>query len=167
MAEVERIDLLGLLRKAGVEGDADFLREAVRVLAQALLEAEVSAHVGAERHERTPERTGQRNGYRERPWDTRVGTIDLRVPRVRDGSDFPALLEPRRRAERALAAVVQEAYVQGISTRRVDELVRALGMEGISKSQVSRACQELDGEVERFRARRLAGGYPYGWLDAT
>ena len=167
MAEVERIDLLGLLRKAGVEGDADFLREAVRVLAQALLEAEVSAHVGAERHERTPERTGQRNGYRERPWDTRVGTIDLQVPRVRDGSYFPALLEPRRRAERALAAVVQEAYVQGISTRRVDELVRALGMEGISKSQVSRACQELDGEVERFRARRLAGGYPYVWLDAT
>ena len=167
MAETERIDLLGLLRKAGLERDADFLREAVRVLAQALLEAEVSAHVGAERHERTPERTGQRNGYRERPWDTRVGTIELRVPRVRDGSYFPSLLEPRRRAERALAAVVQEAYVQGVSTRRVDELVQALGMTGISKSQVSRVCQELDGEVERFRTRRLDGGYPYVWLDAT
>ncbi len=167
MAEAQSIDLLALLRKVGVEPDADFLREGVRVLTQALLEAEVTAHVGAGRHERTPERMGQRNGYRERQWDTRVGTIDLKVPRVRDGSYFPSLLEPRRRAERALAAVVQEAYVQGVSTRRVDELVRALGMDGISKSQVSRVCQELDGEVERFRTRRLAGGYPYVWLDAT
>ncbi|HEU5422537.1 MAG TPA: IS256 family transposase [Nitrolancea sp.] len=158
---------LGLLRKAGVEPDADFLREAVRVLGQALMEAEVAAHLGAERHERTPERSGQRNGYRERQWDTRVGTIDLKVPRVRDGSYFPTLLEPRKRAERALAAVVQEAYVQGVSTRRVDELVRALGMSGISKSQVSRVCQELDAEVERFRTRRLDDGYPYVWLDAT
>src|SRR3712207_5515227 len=131
MAAGQSIDLLGLLRKAGVEPDADFLREGVRVLTQALLEAEVTAHLGAERHERTPERTGQRNGYRERQWDTRVGTVGLRVPRVRDGSYFPSLLEPRKRAERALAAVVQEAYVQGVSTRRVDELVRALGLEGI------------------------------------
>jgi transposase-like protein len=167
MAEKQSIDLLALLRKAGVEPDADFLREAVRVLTQALMEAEVTAHLGAERHERTPERSGQRNGYRDRQWDTRVGTIELRVPRVRDGSYFPALLEPRRRAERALAAVVQEAYVQGVSTRRVDELVRALGLGGISKSQVSRVCQELDAEVERFRTRRLEGGYPYVWLDAT
>ena len=167
MAGEPSIDLLALLRKAGVEPDADFLREAVRVLGQALMEAEVAAHLGAERHERTPERSGQRNGYRERQWDTRVGTIDLRVPRVRDGSYFPALLEPRKRAERALAAVVQEAYVQGVSTRRVDELVRALGMDGISKSQVSRICQELDAEVARFRARPLDGDYPYVWLDAT
>lgn len=167
MAASQSIDLLGLLRKAGVEPDADFLREGVRVLTQALLEAEVTAHLGAERHERTPERTGQRNGYRERAWDTRVGTIELRVPRVRDGSYFPSLLEPRKRAERALAAVVQEAYVQGVSTRRVDDLVQALGMAGISKSQVSRICQELDGEVERFRQRPLGGGYPYLWLDAT
>lgn len=119
------------------------------------------------KHARTPERTGQRNGYRERQWDTRVGTIELQVPRVRDGSFFPSLLEPRKRAERALVAVVQEAYVQGVSTRRVDDLVQALGLQGISKSQVSRLCAELDAEVERFRTRRLEGPYPYVWLDAT
>jgi putative transposase len=137
------------------------------VLSEALMELEVTQHVSAERHERTPDRTGQRNGYREREWDTRVGTIELRVPRVRDGGYFPSLLDPRRRAERALVAVVQEAYVQGISTRRVDELVQALGMTGISKSQVSRLCQSLDEEVERFRARPLVGPYPDVWLDAT
>jgi putative transposase len=167
MTAGQSIDLLGLLRKAGLEPDTDFLREGVRVLIQALMEAEVSAHLHAERHERTAERTGQRNGYRERAWDTRVGTISLQVPRVRDGSYFPALLEPRRRAERALAAVVQEAYVQGVSTRRVDDLMQALGLAGISKSQVSRICQALDAEVEQFRSRRLAGPYPYVWLDAT
>jgi putative transposase len=165
MADAWSIALEGLLDKAG--GDAEFLREGVRVLSEALMELEVSRHVGAERHERTASRTGQRNGYRERPWDTRVGSIALRVPRVRDGSYFPSLLEPRRRAERALVAVVQEAYVQGVSTRRVDDLVQALGMTGISKSQVSRLCAELDGEVERFRTRRLDGPYPYVWLDAT
>jgi transposase-like protein len=159
--------LMELLRKAEMDQDVDFLREGVRTLSQALMELEVSQHLGAERHERTPERTGQRNGYRERQWDTRVGTIPLRVPRVRDGSYFPALLEPRRRAERALVAVIQEAYVQGVSTRRVDEVVQALGMQGISKSQVSRLCQELDAEVERFRLRRLTSPYPYVWLDAT
>jgi transposase-like protein len=167
MADEVRMALQGLLRKAGVEQDADFLREGVRVLSQALMELEVADHVGAERHERTTERTGQRNGYRERAWDTRVGTIALQVPRVRDGSYFPSLLDPRKRAERALVAVVQEAYVQGISTRRVDDLVHALGMQGISKSQVSRMCQELDAEVERFRNRRLEATYPYVWLDAT
>src|SRR2546430_2512998 len=161
------IDLLEVLRKVGMDQDVDFLREGVRVLSQALMEAEVSAQLGAERHERTPERGGQRNGYRERQWDTRVGTIDLQVPRVRDGRYFPSLLEPRKRAERALAAVVQEAYVQGVSTRRVDALMQALGMAGISKSQVSRICRELDAEVERFRTRRLDGPYPYVWLDAT
>jgi putative transposase len=116
--------------------------------------------VGAGRHERSPGRTGQRNGYRHRNWDTRVGTVELRVPRVRDSSYFPSLLELRRRAERALSAVVQEAYVHGISTRKVDELVKALGMEGISKSQVSRLCGELDEEVERFRGRPLECPYP-------
>jgi transposase-like protein len=146
---------------------ADFLREGVRVLAEELMEMELAEHLGAERHERTTERTGYRNGYRERPWDTRVGTIELQVPRVRDGSFFPSLLEPRRRAERALVAVVQEAYIQGVSTRRVDDLVQALGMQGISKSQVSRMCAELDGEVERFRTRKLEGPYPYVWLDGT
>jgi putative transposase len=167
MADELRMALTELLRKAEVERDADFLREGVRLLAEALMELEVSQHLGAERHERTPNRTGQRNGYRERQWDTRVGTRELRVPRVRDGSFFPALLEPRRRAERALVAVVQVAYVQGVSTRRVDDLVQALGMTGISESQVSRLCAELDAEVERFRTRRLAGPYPYVWLDAT
>src|SRR5437588_3186351 len=158
--------LVDVLRKAGVE-QADFLREGVRVLAQELMELEVAEQLGAERHERTPERSGYRNGSRERPWDTRVGTIELQVPRVRDGSFFPSLLEPRRRAEKARVAVVQEAYVQGISTRRVDDLVQALGMQGISKSQVSRLCSELDAEVERFRTRKLVGPYPYVWLDGT
>src|SRR4030095_16821595 len=137
MADELRMALAEVLRKAGVE-EADFLREGVRVLAQELMELEVAEQLGAERHERTPERSGYRNGYRERPWDTRVGTIELQVPRVRDGTFFPSLLEPRRRAERALVSVVQEAYVQGVSTRRVDELVQALGMHGIAKSQGSR-----------------------------
>jgi putative transposase len=167
MADELRMGLVELLRKAELQHDSDFLREGVRLLGQVLMELEVSQHIGADRHERTPERTGQRNGYRERQWDTRVGTIDLQVPRVRDGTFYPALLEPRRRAERALVAVVQEAYIQGVSTRRVDDVVQALGMRGISKSQVSRLCEELDAEVERFRGRRLDGPYPYVWLDAT
>jgi putative transposase len=158
--------LAELLRKHGV-GDGDFLRESVRLLSERLMELEVEAQLGAGRYERSVERTGQRNGYRERQWDTRVGTINLSVPRVRDGSYFPSLLEPRRRAEQALVAVVQEAYVQGISTRKVDDLVQALGMTGISKSQVSRLCAALDAEVQRFRERRLEGAYPYVWLDAT
>src|SRR5918993_2511613 len=167
MADTVSMALAELVRKAEQNGDVDFLRDGVRVLSQALMEVEVSQHLGAERHERTAERTGQRNGYREREWDTRVGTIELRVPRVRDGGYFPSLLDPRRRAERALVGVVQEAYVQGVSTRRVDELVQALGISGISKSQVSRLCQTLDTEVERFRTRPLVGPYPYVWLDAT
>src|ERR1043166_3048591 len=166
MADELRMALAEVLRKAAVQ-DADFLREGVRVLAQELMELELAEHVSAERHERSVERMGYRNGYRERPWDSRVGTIELQVPRVRDGSFFPSLLEPRRRAEKALVAVVQEAYVQGVSTRRVDDLVQALGMQGISKSQVSRLCRELDQEVERFRTRKLAGPYPYVWLDGT
>lgn len=167
MADTVRMALEALLRKAGAEPDVDVLREGVRVLGDALMELEVAEHLHAGRYERTPERTGQRNGYRERPWDTRVGTVELKVPRVRDGSFFPSLLEPRRRAEQALVAVVQEAYVHGVSTRRVDDLVRALGLDGISKSQVSRLCQALDAEVERFRARRVEGPCPYLWLDAT
>jgi transposase-like protein len=159
--------LVELLDKAQLDGDVDFLREGVRVLSQAIMELEVTQHLGAGRHQRTPSRSGQRNGHRERQWDTRVGTIELEVPRVREGGFIPSLLEPRRRAERALVAVVQEAYVQGVSTRKVDALVQALGIEGISKSQVSRLCQELDVEVERFRNRPLTGHYPYLWLDAT
>jgi putative transposase len=167
MADELRIGLAKLLRKAQVQGDADFLKEGVRALSQALMEMEVEEHIGASRHERTEGRSGHRNGYRERTWETRAGAIELKVPRVRDGSYFPALLEPRRRAERALSAVVQEAYVHGVSTRKVDELVKALGMTGISKSRVSELCEELDEEVERFRNRELEGTYPYVWLDAT
>ncbi len=172
MTDALRIGLTELLRKAQMEDDVDFLREGMRVFAEAVMEVEVTQHVGAERHARTATRTGQRNGYRERAWDTRVGTIDLQVPRVRDDSYSPALLDPRRRAERALTAVVQEAYVAGVSTRRVDDLVQALGMTGISKSHAAqgapaRLCESLDAEVERFRTRPLTSAYPYLWLDAT
>jgi putative transposase len=167
MADTVSMALAELVRKAEQDGDVDFLREGVRVLSQALMEVEVSQQLGADRYERSAERTGQRNGYRERDWDTRVGTIGLKVPRVREGSYFPNWLEPRKRAEQALVAVVREAYVQGVSTRKVDDLVRALGLDGISKSQVSRLCATLDEEVERFRTRRLEGEHPYLWLDAT
>lgn len=167
MADELRTGLSELLRKAMIERDADFLKEGVRVLSQALMEMEVQERVGAGRHERSAGRVGQRNGYRERSWDTRVGTVELKVPRVRDGGYFPSLLEPRRKAERALAAVVQEACVHGVSTRKVDDLVKALGMGGVSKSRVSELCGELDGEVERFRNRPLEGSYPYVWVDAT
>jgi putative transposase len=152
MTDELRIGLAQLLCKARMEHNEDFLKEGVRVLSQALMEMEVEEHIGAARHERSAERVGgQRNGYRECSWDTRVGTVELKVPRVRDGGYFPSLLEPRRRAERALSVVVQEAYVHGVSTRKVDELVKALGMGGISKSRVSELCEELDEEVERFR----------------
>jgi transposase-like protein len=144
-----------LLRKAELNGDVDFVREGVRMLSQEIMEIEVAQHLGAERYERPADRTGERNGYREGTWDTRVGSIELRVPRVRDGGYYPALLEPRRRGERALVAVVQEAYVQGVSTRRVDDLVRALGMSGISKSQISRLCQALDAEHRERHDERV------------
>ena len=163
----ERMDLLELLRKGGMDGDVDFLREALRVLVEGIMDAEVSARTGAEYGERSPERVTQRNGYRSRAWDTRVGTMELHIPKFREGSYFPSLLEPRRRSERALLAVIQQAYVEGISTRRVDDLVKALGCEGISKSQVSCICQELDVVVDGFMGRPLDGGsYPYLWLDA-
>ena len=157
MADTVSRALAELVRKAEQNGDEDFLRDGVRVLSQALMEVEVSQHLGAERHERTAERSGQRNGYREREWDTRVGPSG---PRVRDGRYFPAMLEPRKRAEQALVAVVREAYVNGVSTRKVDGLVQGLGRDGISKSQVGRRCETLDAEVERFRHRPLEGSYP-------
>ena len=168
MAE-DRMALLETVRKVISEGDADFLRESVRVLAEAVMEAEVTEVTGVPHGERDPERRlTRRNGYRERRWDTRVGTVDLAIPRVRDGSYFPSLLEPRRRAERALLAVVQEAYVAGVSTRRVEDLVETLGITSMSKSQVSRICAALDAEVEAFRCRPLnEETYPYLWLDAT
>ena len=163
----ERMDLLELLHKGGMDGDVDFLREALRVLVEGIMDAEVSSRIGAEYGERSPERVTQRNGYRSRAWDTRVGTMELHIPKLREGSYFPSLLSPRRRSERALLAVIQQAYVEGVSTRRVDDLVKALGCEGISKSQVSRICQELDVVVEGFLGRPLDGGpYPYLWLDA-
>ena len=168
MAE-DRMAVLETVRKAISDGDVDFLREGLRVLAEAVMEAEVTEVTGVPHGERDPERRlTRRNGYRERRWDTRVGTVDLAIPRVRDGSYYPSLLEPRRRAERALLAVIQEAYVHGVSTRRVEDVVEALGISSISKSQVSRICAALDAEVEAFRNRSLGGEtYPYLWLDAT
>ena len=163
----ERMDLLELLRKRGVDGDVDFLREALRVLVEESMEAAVSLRTGAGYGARGPERVTRRNGYRSRAWDSRVGTMELQIPKLREGSYFPSLLEPRRRSERALLAVIQQAYVEGVSTRRVDDLVKALGCEGISKSQVSRICSELDEVVEDFLGRPLDGGsYPSLWLDA-
>ena len=167
MAE-DRMAVLDTVRKAIADGDVDFLREGLRALAQAVMEAEVTELTGAAKGERAPDRRlTNRNGYRERRWDTRVGTLELAIPKVRDGSYFPSLLEPRRRAERALLAVVQEAYVLGVSTRRVEDLVDALGIASISKSEVSRICAALDVEVEAFRSRPLVEAYPYLWLDAT
>jgi putative transposase len=165
----DRMAVLETVRKAMADGDVDFLREGVRVLAEAVMEAEVTEVTGVPHGERDPEhRLTRRNGYRERRWDTRVGSVELSIPRVRDGSYFPSLLEPRRRAERALLAVVQEAYVHGVSTRRVEDLVEALGITSLSKSQVSRMCVPLDAEVEAFRSRSLVDErYPYLWLDAT
>ena len=163
----ERVDLLGLLRRRGADGDVDFLREALRVLLEEIMEAEVSSRTGAGYGERNSERVTQRNGYRSRAWDTRVGAMELQIPKLREGSYFPSLLEPQRRSERALLSVIQQGYVEGVSTRRMDDLVKALGCEGISKSQVSRICQELDGVVESFLGRPLDGGpHPYLWLDA-
>lgn len=163
---VSKMELYELLRKAD-NADVDFLREGVRTLAQALMEVEVAAQVGAEHGERTPQRVTHRNGYRPRDWDTRVGTVGLEIPRLRQGSYFPSILEPRRRAERALAAVVMQCYVEGVSTRRVDDVARAMGLEGISKSQVSRICAELDEVVEAWRSRPLdIGPYPLVWVDA-
>jgi len=161
------MDLSAFVSKLLEEQDGDVLREGIRVLSQALMESEVAGLIGAERHERTSERTAYRNGTRTRTWDTRVGTIELAIPKVRPGTYFPSLLHPRRRAEQALLAVVQEAYVHGVSTRKVDELVKALGLDGLSKSEVSRICGHLDPVVEAFRTRLLAGDYPYLWLDAT
>ena len=162
-----RMTLLDLLNKEEQGADPSFLRDGVRLLAQELMDAEVTQLAGAGLHERSENRLTYRNGYREREWDTRVGTVDLHIPKLRQGAYFPSLLEPRRRHERALLSVVQEAYIHGVSTRAVDSLAEALGLKGISKDQVSRICKELDGQVNAFRTRRLDAEYPYLMLDAT
>ena len=162
-----RMDLSAFVGKLLEEQDGDVLREGIRVLSQPLMETEVAGLIGAERHERSGDRTAYRNGSRTRTWATRVGTIELAIPKVRPGTYFPSLLQPRRRAEHALLAVVQEAYVHGVSTRKVDDLVKALGLDGISKSEVSRICRELDPIVAAFRTRTLTGEHRYLWVDAT
>ena len=145
----------------------DLLRGIAEAVLQLIMESDVDGLIGAGRHERSGERTTWRNGYRERALDTRLGTLNLRVPKLRQGSYFPGFLEARKTSEQALVAVIQEAYVQGISTRSVDDLVKAMGMSGISKSQVSRLCEEIDGKVKAFLNRPLEGDWPYLWIDAT
>ena len=156
-----------LLSKLAEGREFDFFREAMLSVLRELMEVEISQKTGASLGERTSERLTMRNGYRERRLDTRVGSLSLPIPKLREGSYFPSFLEPRRRSEEALLAVIAEAYVKGVSTRKVEDLVAALGLDGISKSEVSRICERLDAQVEAFRGRPLLGRYPYLFLDAT
>ncbi|WP_186201799.1 transposase, partial [Jannaschia seosinensis] len=160
----DRMALLELVEK---EADGDLVREMLAFAAKRIMEAEIETRTGVAKGVRSPSREVQRNGYRERDWDTRAGRISLEIPKLRKGSYLPSFLEPRRTAEKALMAVIQEAYVQGISTRSVDDLVKAMGAGGMSKSQVSRLCGEIDERVNAFLSRPLEGEWPYLWLDAT
>jgi putative transposase len=158
---------MALTELAEKGADADLLKQMIQFVAQRMMDMDAESLCAAAYGERSPERLNSRNGYRERLWDTRAGAVDLKIPKLRKGSYFPGFLEPRRTAEKALAAVIQEAYVQGVSTRSVDELVKAMGMSGISKSQVSRLCTEIDERVNAFLARPIEGDWPYLWIDAT
>lgn len=160
----DRMALIELVEK---QADGDLVREMLAFAAERIMEAEVEARTGAAKGARTALREVQRNGYRDRDWDTRAGRITLEIPKLRKGSYFPSFLEPRRTAEKALVAVIQEAYVHGVSTRSVDDLVKAMGAGGMSKSQVSRLCAEIDERVNAFLSRPLEGAWPYLWLDAT
>ena len=160
----DMMTLRALLEKSS---DADLLREMIGFTAERLMALEVEGLTGAGHGERAADRITHRNGYRDRSWETRAGTVELKIPKLRKGSYFPGFLEPRRMAEKALAAVIQEAYIQGVSTRSVDDLVQAMGMSGASKSQVSRLCGEIDDKVNGFLDRPLEGDWPYLWLDAT
>ena len=160
----DMMTLRALLEKSS---DADLLREMIGFTAERLMALEVEGLTGAGHGERSADRITHRNGYRDRSWETRAGTVELKIPKLRKGSYFPGFLEPRRMAEKALAAVIQEAYIKGGSTRSVDDLVQAMGMSGISKSQVSRLCGEIDDKVNGFLDRPLEGDWPYLWLDAT
>jgi transposase-like protein len=165
MAGVERMTIEEVVRRVLREEHADVIRESVELVAQEMMEAEVSELIGAQRGERTEDRATHRNGYRPRRWDTRAGEIELQIPKLRQGSYFPSFLQPRKRSEQALVAVVQQAYVCGVSTRRVDQLVESLGLR-ISKSEVSRIAGLLDEQVQAFRERPLEGRYPYLFVDA-
>jgi transposase-like protein len=160
-------DMMNLRSLVEKSADADLLREMIGFAAEKLMALEVSAKTGAGYGEKNSFRLAQRNGYRDRDWETRAGTVELRIPKLRTGSYFPSFLEPRRMAEKALTAVIQEAYIQGVSTRSVDDLVKAMGMSGISKSQVSRLCEEIDDKVKAFLDRPIEGEWPYLWIDAT